>query len=554
MRFDNYFNLPSLESIDFQTSSTLGTDLSRVITSAMDDVDKIWKDSNQNGEHFRNAVTDYCMKKFASALSSVIMKDTGIDVISIQFYGRNLQNASFGLFAIELGLDDVGTVLKLMDRESGIDTHTYTKADKRYLEDLNHLVDLLDPTKGKLKSNKYGKDNKHVIHVNIHFDMEFAFMSKYLFADKIDKEQAVPTADEITAIMLHEIGHMMTLVEHSFDMFATANRVRENVHIVDIKKLRNDPKAMSNFIDEHKKILNRIKKVTVMLPNTQQNAKLSKNIKSISAAVDRLELLKISAKDTLSMNALGYKLYMFVIAILANVLTAFLISLIIGSMVTLGNYILAATINLDNNRSISTSGKTTDRGSGYNQLFLIERWADDYTAHQGYGPELASALNKLDYAYKNYLMMFDDKKLRHSTWFLSLCEIASKFLDLPGVLCAPPLLDGIYEDDVRRIERIREDTYAFFRNNKDVPPTVINAYLNKIDKLNVQIKKAEDAQFWSRGTRETLSKIWFNLTPTGIYSLLNDGNLQKDLDLLNNQVDAMRNNSLYYWSDKIKYS
>ena len=151
-------------------------------------------------------------------------------------------------------------------------------------------------------------------------------------------------------------------------------------------------------------------------------------------------------------------------------------------------------------------------------------------------------------------MMFDDEKLRHSTWFLSLCEIASKFLSLPSVLCAPPLLDGIYEDSVRRIERIREDTYAFFRNNTDVPPTVINAYINKIDKLNEQIKKAEDAQFWSKGARETLSKIWFNLTPTGIYSLLKDGNLQKDLDMLNNQVDAMRNNSLYYWSDKFKYS
>ena len=29
---------------------------------------------------------------------------------------------------------------------------------------------------------------------------------------------------------------------------------------------------------------------------------------------------------------------------------------------------------------------------------------------------------------------------------------------------------------------------------------------------------------------------------------------EKYQDMLNNQVDAMRNNSLYYWSDKIKYS
>ena len=210
--------------------------------------------------------------------------------------------------------------------------------------------------------------------------------------------------------------------------------------------------------------------------------------------------------------------------------------------------------NLSINRSISTSGKTTDRGSGYNQLFLIERWADDYAAHQGYGPELASALNKLGYAYKHILMMFDDPGLRNSSNFFTLNEIADAFFNLPNLFCAPPLMDGIYEDDVRRIERIREDTYAFFRNNSDVPPSIINAYINKIDKLNEQIKKAEDAQFWSRGARETLSKIWFNLTPTGIYSLLKDGNLQKDLDMLNNQVDAMRNNSLYYWSDKFKYS
>lgn len=552
MRFDNYFNLPGFESIDFQTSSTLGTDLSRVIANAMNDIDKFWKDSKQQGDRFRNAVANYCTKNFAQDLTSVIMKDTGIDVRSIQFYGRNLQNGFFGLFAIELGLDNVDTVLTLMNRESGL--NTYTKPDEQYLEDLNHLVDLLDFNKGKLKSNKYGKGNKHVIHVNIHFDMEFAFMSKYLFADKVDKEQAVPTADEIAAIMLHEIGHMMTLVEHSFDMFATANRIYENIHIVNSEKLRNDPKAMDSFIDEHKKILNKIKKVAVMLPNTKQNAKLSKNIKFISAAVDKLELMKITSNDAASMQSLISKLIMFVILIVKNILTRFVESLGIGLLTLLISYLSASLVNLFNNITISTSGKTTDRGSGYNQLFLIERWADDYAAHQGYGPELASALNKLEYAYKNYLMMFDDEKLRHATWFLTLCEIASKFLDLPGVLCTPPLLDGIYEDSVRRIERIREDTYAFFRNNTDVPPTVINAYINKIDKLNEQIKKAEDAQFWSKGARETLSKIWFNLTPTGIYSLLSDGNLQKDLDMLNNQVDAMRNNSLYYWSDKIKYS
>lgn len=552
MRFDNYFDLPGFESIDFQTSSTLGTDISRVIANAMNEIDKIWKDSKEQGDYFRNAVANYCTKNFAPELESVITKDTGIDVRSIQLYGRNLKNSSFGLFAIELGLDDVDTVVTLMNRESGLNTSS--KPDKQYLEDLNHLVDLLDFNKGKLKSNKYGKGNKHVIHVNIHFDMEFAFMAKYLFADRVDKEQATPTADEITAIMLHEIGHMMTLVEHSFDMFATANRIHENIHIVDSEKLRNDPKYIDSFIDEHKKILNKIKKVAVMLPNTQQNTKLSKNIKLISAAIDKLELMKITSNDAASMQTLISKLIAFVSIIVKIILTRCLIGLMICLSTALINYLCASLVNLANNRSISTSGKTTDRGSGYSQLFLIERWADDYAAHQGYGPELASALNKLEYAFKNYSMMFDDERLRHSTWFLSLCEIASKFLNLPSVLCAPPLLDNIYEDDVRRIERIREDTYAFFRNNTDVPPTIVNAYLNKIDKLNEQIKKAEDAQFWSRGARETLSKIWFNLTPTGIYSLLKDGNLQKDLDLLNNQVDAMRNNSLYYWSDKFKYS
>lgn len=552
MRFDNYFDLPGFESIDFQTSSTLGTDISRVIANTMDEIDKIWKDSKEQGDYFRNAVANYCTKNFAPELESVITKDTGIDVRSIQLYGRNLKNSSFGLFAIELGLDDVDTVVTLMNRESGLNTSS--KPDEQYLKDLNHLVDLLDLNKGKLKSNKYGKGNKHVIHVNIHFDMEFAFMAKYLFADRVDKEQVTPTADEITAIMLHEIGHMMTLVEHSFDMFATANRIHENIHIVDSEKLRNDPKYMDSFIDEHKKILNKIKKVAVMLPNTQQNTKLSKNIKLISAAIDKLELMKITSNDAASMQTLISKLVAFVGIIVKIILTRCMIGLAIALSTILINYLCASLVNLANNKSISTSSKTTDRGSGYSQLFLIERWADDYAAHQGYGPELASALNKLEYAFKNYSMMFDDERLRHSTWFLSLCEIASKFLNLPSVLCAPPLLDNIYEDDVRRIERIREDTYAFFRNNTDVPPTIINAYLNKIDKLNEQIKKAEDAQFWSRGARETLSKIWFNLTPTGIYSLLKDGNLQKDLDLLNNQVDAMRNNSLYYWSDKLKYS
>ena len=553
MRFDNYFNLPGFESIDFQTSSTLGTDISRVIANAMNDVEKIWESSGHEGERFRKAVTDYCTKKFSQVLAAVIIKDTGIDVTSIKFYGRDLRNSSFGLFAIELGLDDANTVLALMNRESGLNTST--KPDKQYLEDLNHLVDLLDFNKGKLKSNKYGKGNNHVIHVDIHFDMEFAFMCKYLFADKVDKEQAVPTADEIAAIMLHEIGHMMTLVEHSFDIFATANRVRESVHTIDIKKMRDDPEAIDNFISEHKKVLNRIKKITVLLPNTQQNKKLSNHLKLMTDAIEKLNLLKITTNsDNMRSSMIGYKVVLFILFLIVNIFTAFILSLVMGLLTLVMSYLIASLTNGMNKSMISTDKKSTDRGSGYSQLFLIERWADDYAAHQGYGPELASALNKLGYGFKHVLMMFDDPGLRNSSNYFTLNEIADAFFNLFNLFCAPPLMDGIYEDGIRRIERIREDTYAFFRNNTDVPPTIINAYINKIDKLNEQIKKAEDAQFWSKGARETLSKIWFNLTPTGIYSLLKDGNLQKDLDLLNNQVDAMRNNSLYYWSDKFKYS
>ena len=554
MRFNNYFNLPSLESIDFQASSTLGSDLSKVIADAMSDIDKIWESSKHEGARFRKAVADYCKKKFSQALATVMIKDTGIDITSIHFYGRDLKNSAFGLFAVDLSLDDPNTVTSLMGQESGINTSNY-RTDKEYLEELNHLVDLLDPTEGKLKSNKYGKNNKRVVHAAIHFDMEFAFMCKYLFVKEVDQEQAVPTADEIAAIMLHEIGHVMSLVEHSFDIFATANRVRESIHGIDVKKMRDDPKAIDNFISEHKKVLNRIKKITVLLPNTQQNKKLSSHLKLMTDAVEKLNLLKITTNGDIARSSIIVNnIVNFIYTLIVNIFTAFILSLMIGLLTLVMSYLIASLTNGINKSMISTDKKSTDRGSGYSQLFLIERWADDYAAHQGYGPELASALNKLGYAFKHILMMFDDPGLRNSSIFFTLNGIADAFFNLPNLLCAPPLMDGIYEDDVRRIERIREDTYAFFRNNNDVPPTLINTYINKIDKLNEQIKKAEDAQFWSRGARETLSKIWFNLTPTGIYSLLKDGNLQKDLDLLNNQVDAMRNNSLYYWSDKFKYS
>ena len=398
MRFDNYFNLPSLESIDFQVSSTLGSDLSKVIANAMDDIDKIWKDSNQQGEHFRNAVANYCTKKFSQVLAAVMIKDTGIDVTSIKFYGRDLRNSAFGLFAIDLSLDDPNTVATMMSQESGLATGDYG-TDKEYLEELNHLVDLLDPTKGKLKSNKYGKNNKHILHTVIHFDMEFAFMCKYLFADKVDKEQAVPTADEITAIMLHEIGHMMTLVEHSFDIFATANRVRESVNTIDIKKMRDDPKAIDNFIDEHKKILNRIKKITVMLPNTQQNKKLSSNINLMSGAIEKLNLLKITDSDSVRSSIMANNVFCFIMAMIGNIATGFILSLVVCLLTVVLSYILATLTNGLNKSAITTDQKATDRGSGYSQLFLIERWADDYAAHQGYGPELASALNKLGYAF-----------------------------------------------------------------------------------------------------------------------------------------------------------
>ena len=545
---NNFFDIPGFESIDFQSSSMLGADLSKALSDASTEIDKLWMNSKQDNIEIRLKVKAYCSKVLVPRIKEIARKDAGIEFVQVFVFGDSVKHSAFGLFAVDLSLDDGGTVTDLMNRETGTSCPANIKVDEKYLEELTHMSELLDLKSGKLKSNKYGSGKKRISKAKLYFDMEFAFLGKYLFHDYVDRSKVVPTPDEVAAILLHEIGHMLTMIEHASDMFATANRIRETVNLSNLKDTFSNNKKTEDFVKKNKIIIGNIQKKLMLIPGARKSRTTNQLLKLVTDGIAKIEELTRSISNVHVRN---------ILLLVTTVMMCSIEQLLIIWPLTVVflDYLSLSFINaVANVETPDDIGKRTDRSAGYNQIFLFERWADDFAAHQGFGPELASGLNKLIYGCEHNSLITFDSRLRNSTAYYCVTNLLEFLLALPTTITCIPLNCNLYEETVPRIRRIREDTYAFFRNNQDAPVEVINNYLNKIDRLNAEIEKAEDQYLLPESVRNTITRIWNNITPSGIMSLLNDGNLKRDLDLINNQIDAMSNNSLYYWSDKFKYS
>ena len=228
------------ESMKAVTSSKLGNELEALWQEVIDYRDKELKEVSFNNKV--TAIQTFFAKKCAKRFMDIVWKNTGLN-IEATFFKPNGESSfctwmCYGK-GTELTADGTLQIEGILDGQANSLVGDWYATNEFTVDELMAIAKSFDVEKGIIKP-EFREKMKKWIRCAIGFDTMLGFLMK----DYLPKNSGVEylTARELTAIMLHEIGHNLTLVEHAADMYA---------HVSSFKALRD---VFTKKADEKKAI------------------------------------------------------------------------------------------------------------------------------------------------------------------------------------------------------------------------------------------------------------------------------------------------------------
>lgn len=532
--FSSFF--PGNESIAFQIKSSLGDSLTRIFQKVFDYRDSLEYPSTDVVEQSKYRLTkvyEYFFVDTIPELKNTIFKETGLTINRIYASGGYSQPMN-GCIAVNLTFGYSGAAAsEILTNMSG--TPQYITGPESVVKTMQSMADYFDRDQSKI-IHKPGDKIKRMA-VDVYFDVNLAFCTYDFIPNKSAEEF---TAEELSAILMHEIGHAMSTVEHAADLFMQIQYLDEYT-----KNSISKETAVSGLTAYKNIVYPAIDKYAKQLKKT--NSTTSAVISKVNNTMNTLATALIDENNTAYNNDNSTESIMTTIGSSFSVLIclcfrflAFVIELVQCAIFTIHIYGLLSITSDENARNKKNSDVMTTQRN----LYLIERWADEFVVRQGYGAYLASGLNKIIKIMGVYDTLMGSKissqRLRNSSIFAALIDVLNWVND---TFSLSYLLDPvIYENDYNRLKRIVEDTNAFFREHKNVSIEIKELWLGKLNAAEAAL--SQQKTFKNLAVKKILDLL-LRLTPVNIIRFLYNSGLTKDMEVLLDKVDAMRNNSLY---------
>lgn len=530
-----------MEAIDFQFSSKLGKRLTDLFQTVIDfrenlDYSHLPEDAITQREFRLKEVYHFFLSNTQHAFKKIIEEETGIKVPKLYCYGG--ADASLeGIFACDLSFGDTYTALDVLGNMSGTGSAAYSTKDA--IADMMTMADYFDPKKGRVTSKTYGKKKNKPFEVTMYFDVNCAFCSQ----DFVPTQAVEPfTAREIAAIMMHETGHALSTVEHAGDYFATADRIRNFAN-----NLASDIDATLFINQLNDVVLPYTEKMIKRLDVDTTDLRVFTNcFKVLSTACATMRnFVSEKQSDESFLYSMG-SAFSTILLLWVRFFVILILDLYIFAVVTLIVYELFRVSYSDIN---AVGTKAGDLKTNVNNLFLIERWADEFVSRHGYGTDLISALNKINTLFDVLSATGDitsgrvrNSNLMHylimaNVWLLNKINLFNYWEPVT------------YENQYQRAVRVRQNVYAAFKQDKNMDGTVKDHYLRSVDILDKEIAKAKTLS--DTAFSKALYNILRNFTsPVRWFQLMKNANLDRDMEILCNRIDDLKNNKLYYLSTK----
>ena len=522
----------ALEAIDFQIDTKFADSIRNVYQDIIN-----FRETKRGDRHIVRDVIEYAENKIDTEFHKLWPQHLGIKLGQI-----TLSNSPSFFFAMQPVMGSDRELAKIIDSMTGNSLYgSGINFSKKTYEEVKKVAASFDRRKGRVAVSTYLKKD---LTMNFFFDPYVAF----LIRDTLHIHLDYFTAEELTAITLHEVGHMMSLLEHCADMFYN---VSLNASI--IKSFR-DTAPLSEKI----KAVREIVKDKNISKTISENSKLKPQ--EADAATEAVKNADNFRKED-NYNDSSWSFW-------NTILNFFISTYFLGCEILAWVFapVNAAIWQLVQDILISFGRDYVQKG-GYNQpkysdylankttAFNWERWADEYVTRYGYGSHLNTGLNKLfDSMAKTQLFtgMNDkgvDTWLRNSSVALALNYVLHYTWSF---LLGGNLDDGfgIYESQVDRMKRVIQDTANVFKR-MDLPQEVVDLYIIEFEKC----KKSLDEVSMARRGEHVFALfhrcVMSFIDPVQLGNRLLRGNIKAEYAQLANDIDELRSNQLYYNAAKL---
>lgn len=216
------------ESMQAVTSSGLGKELESIWQEVIDFREKTCK-----GMSFQNkvkAIQTFFAKTTGKRFMDAVWKHTGLWIETV-FFKPHFETSFCTWIAFgktdETLFEGTKQIEGILDGSANSLVNDWFSSKEFSVDELIMLAKSYDLEKGIIKPDMRAKIKK-LVRCAMGFDLSLGFLSKDYLPENAGLEYL--TARELTGIMLHEIGHNLTLVEHAADMYA---------HVSAFKALRN---------------------------------------------------------------------------------------------------------------------------------------------------------------------------------------------------------------------------------------------------------------------------------------------------------------------------
>lgn len=515
-------------------------------------------------------------------LPPIWKKELGLEIRKINFNC----NEPCGLIGINYMTHEDTEAVYYLDKivEGSISKNNVPKIYLKRMKEMISKAEGFDRIAGKLK----GK----VWKVELYIDVTLLFFYD-LFCPKsmIKDGTAEMTSRESAAILLHEAGHAMFIIERivysysvQLQMTKAVNGFYEsNPSIEDIKEFYSSivgpsieivsrDENINAFLRERlkitKEIVNKIvsfcdlvislkEKLPVNFTNGYEDPEISKLAKQSNTEYEYTDsdsileyglilFIKILIMITRFCSILYWPIVLMSMYLYGPLLWLAFSSTRIIPMFIFLQRVLGVLDELDPELHNSHDDKTSDIKGTAHEVYLNERSADEFSIRHGFGGDLASGLIKMR-------SMFDatgptqNNYIRDSKLFLVISKISEAMFKINNGT------DNYYtyEWDDKRIKRICQNCIGFFKNAK-ISPQFRDSMLLSLRKSLDCLEKL-DKDLYNRDKFETVVKVIRTLIkPAEWIRILTSGRLTQEYEQHINQIEDLSNNLMFAHSAQFK--
>lgn len=459
---------------------------------------------------------DYCKKEWNLVVKRFILNSNHLNNTPKSRYIN-------GMYAVDLAMNDLQNVVDQMYRYSG---DSSDRGDVS--EAFNELADVFEPDTGKLKSITYGP-NKKEIFVDIYFDQIGAFLAM----DRVNNTMIDGNLDagEAAAIMLHEIGHVITLIEHAAHQYYALERVTGSIK--DILQRSDKDSLEKQVIPLTKELIAKA---------TKENRLSKKDSETLNGIVEAMDYTLREGDETFfgTVGALFFNIF-FVTTYLITFSIIFGVFIhVLGSLVTFCEETYANT---------TTRGKTSDTMAGPRNVYHCERLADEFVSRLGAGGYLASALLKLNQILKaadKSFVTYPNKHLNNSNIMRVLQEVTMLFISSSTAMW--PVF--CYEEEKQRMQRLLQNNMKVFKNA--LPKDTLDYYIKDTERL-MKVLKEQEKKAWPLTKFYMWLRNWCPLANPSLFMMtLLTGNVTKEVDEMLYKVEDIMGSKLNFHGAKFK--